>query len=482
MKRLKEQKAITLVALVITIIVLLILAGVALSLVVGETGIAQRAVNAGKVHNISGAKEKFELEVANLASEFYQAKYVNASIGANETVGSYVLSKYTEGTDIPFEDDYKLKRQGNEITLTSTIDGTHETATIDENGKVIWNGLSTTPVVSWTQDGNNITNGTKTLQIGDYVAYDPTDGATTTSVTSYGTDNGYGDQVFNVATYKTKGYGWRVFGVENGKILLIADEMIGPDSGGYLNSTYNTTYYYLQGRTGYQNGVSELDKIGALYGQGKYATGGRSINVTDVNRITGYNPDSSPKYGADQVYEYGNEVTYSWQGSGTVASTSTNGKGGSGSGYSNFYWFNTSAGNWVTSPSAASGTIAKLTSTYYYYSIPDKLGSDNSLKKSLLLGEHPGNSPYGGGGNYYFTNTGAERRYWLGSQYVDCDSSDVYFGLRFVDADGDVYGNGLASSYGYEFYRFFGVLPVVSLQSGVQLEYNTTAEEWQFAE
>ena len=42
----KKERGITLVALVVTIIVLLILAGVAISLTIGQNGIFQRAQNA----------------------------------------------------------------------------------------------------------------------------------------------------------------------------------------------------------------------------------------------------------------------------------------------------------------------------------------------------------------------------------------------------------------------------------------------------
>ena len=44
----KKQKGITLVALVVTIVVLLILAGVALNLVLGENGIITRAKESAK--------------------------------------------------------------------------------------------------------------------------------------------------------------------------------------------------------------------------------------------------------------------------------------------------------------------------------------------------------------------------------------------------------------------------------------------------
>ena len=45
---LKQQKGITLVALIITIIVLLILAGVTISLVLGDNGILNHAQDAGE--------------------------------------------------------------------------------------------------------------------------------------------------------------------------------------------------------------------------------------------------------------------------------------------------------------------------------------------------------------------------------------------------------------------------------------------------
>lgn len=54
---LKEQKGITLVALVITIIVLLILAGITISLTLGEHGIIRRAQNAGNTYQQAANNE-----------------------------------------------------------------------------------------------------------------------------------------------------------------------------------------------------------------------------------------------------------------------------------------------------------------------------------------------------------------------------------------------------------------------------------------
>ena len=63
MKRLKKQvKGITLVALVVTIIVLLILAGVALNFTLGEDGIFKRAGEGTKTYQNASENEKIELD------------------------------------------------------------------------------------------------------------------------------------------------------------------------------------------------------------------------------------------------------------------------------------------------------------------------------------------------------------------------------------------------------------------------------------
>lgn len=62
---LKGQKGITLVALVITIIVLLILAGITISLTVGQRGILNRAQEAGRNYQNAAAKEDEDLRGLN---------------------------------------------------------------------------------------------------------------------------------------------------------------------------------------------------------------------------------------------------------------------------------------------------------------------------------------------------------------------------------------------------------------------------------
>ena len=60
-KELKKNKGITLIALIITIIVLLILAGVTIATLTGENGILTKATEAGKQTEIEGIREEAEL-------------------------------------------------------------------------------------------------------------------------------------------------------------------------------------------------------------------------------------------------------------------------------------------------------------------------------------------------------------------------------------------------------------------------------------
>lgn len=111
MKNLKNQKGITLVALVVTIIVLLILAGVSLSLIAGENGILGRATGAVDKNAQATSKEQAELLIADYAAGFYEEKYVDGT--------------YTTGTQLDYIDAQLKKTEG---TTNKTNDGVHTVA------------------------------------------------------------------------------------------------------------------------------------------------------------------------------------------------------------------------------------------------------------------------------------------------------------------------------------------------------------------
>ena len=66
MKNAKENKGITLVALIITVIVLLILAGVTISLVIGENGVINKSKETAKTTFEKDVQESLELAIADL--------------------------------------------------------------------------------------------------------------------------------------------------------------------------------------------------------------------------------------------------------------------------------------------------------------------------------------------------------------------------------------------------------------------------------
>lgn len=69
MRNFKQDKAITLVALIVTIIILLLLAGITISLVLGDNGILNRAKTSGEEYTKASIKEEIELGIADIAAE-----------------------------------------------------------------------------------------------------------------------------------------------------------------------------------------------------------------------------------------------------------------------------------------------------------------------------------------------------------------------------------------------------------------------------
>lgn len=118
MEKLRKNKGITLIALVITIIVLLILAGVTIATLTGDNGILTQA-NKAKTSNTEGeASEQFAL----LANEWAIEKNTGS-----KTLGEFLNGKITEGELSSVEDN------GNG-TYTIKLNG-YQTI-IDQNGKI----------------------------------------------------------------------------------------------------------------------------------------------------------------------------------------------------------------------------------------------------------------------------------------------------------------------------------------------------------
>ena len=70
-QKLKQSKGITLISLVVTIIVLIILAGISLSLVLGENGVIEKAKETKPIVDVASAQEKLELVKGSVLLEKY---------------------------------------------------------------------------------------------------------------------------------------------------------------------------------------------------------------------------------------------------------------------------------------------------------------------------------------------------------------------------------------------------------------------------
>lgn len=74
----KNNKGITLIALVVTIIVLLILAGVSIAMLTGQNGILNRASDAGESTDVANAKEKVTLAINEAITDYYKDTYTGS--------------------------------------------------------------------------------------------------------------------------------------------------------------------------------------------------------------------------------------------------------------------------------------------------------------------------------------------------------------------------------------------------------------------
>ena len=447
----KTSNGITLIALVITIIVLLILAGVVIATLTGDNGILTKARTAQTTTNEKDEEEQIKIGYSEYLIADQTGKQADFKVSGATVTGN--------------KGDWKIK--------------------FGKTGKEYYFDGDTITKDVWKQDGDTITNieTNQTLKVGDYVDYDPTLEANASDLTYTSKTDRTGansDQEFNVSTYKNAGYGWRVLGTSNGKIRLISEEFIG--AGTYTDS--NRTKYTLKGQQGFINGIEELNKISAIFGHGKGAEKATSITVEDINGITGYNPETA-KFEEGNFNEYGNKVTYTRGSETDLSSSATNGKTWSGT-HSTFNYYDKTN---KTFKSLTSGST-EITSTNYDYN-PLTLGTDkvvtginedgtvNTVYKILFGYDKVGSD------NYFrdFTNGKCAQNYWLASDYARTCDNTVFWGVYTVS--GGIYGSSglISSSYyvgsiGTEFSCSTGVRPVVSLKSDVSLEWNETAKEW----
>ena len=279
--------------------------------------------------------------------------------------------------------------------------------------------------------------------------------STMPSYTSLKTTRGSTNSSDSDATYSVvnnSGIEWIVLGGEGNQIKITTKNIVQPTSGGYTSSGF--TYLRLQGQTGYTNFVNELNKIGAIYGHGKYAdrakftsSGGRSFKMEDLGygeltRTATYTYALETHSGDTEAKVYRYAANKTPDGTSTI-----------GGKYSTFKYMALDASN-STQETEASYTWNELTEsnpsvTLYQYAYSGSRTLDTSVSH-------------------------ADTKYWLASRYLSFLTNRVNFNAYLDSSDKlvdyDLY-NSDDSSY---FSGDSGVRPVVYLQTGIKLSYDST--------
>ena len=333
----RNKRGISLIVLVITIIVMIILAG-AVIISLGNAGIigkAQEAVDANNLKQVqqlaalAWSEAYIDIMEEELTETEKQAKLeaaVDEALEENEvnkdlydievtTSGVSVKAKGAAEEETPGEEDGSTEVAGN-WTLQKTV----------TEGKV-------TEV--------KVTNGTEAYDVGTVINYMP---------------NGVGPTTYTG--------GWKILGVdEQGRLLIMSSASITGSNVTLGGSTLAAaTQSYLDALTTLQTAVDG-------YKDGTIGVEVRSVKVEDIDALTSFDKTT---YGTG-INKYGNEVTYTWDGTdkpaysyGTPATTGNLSLSHSSSG---FTYYDAASGEIVTSAytTTAGTAITTLKSDFYYY-------------------------------------------------------------------------------------------------------------------
>ena len=437
-KAFKSTKGITLIALVVTIIILLILAGVSIAMLTGNNGILTQGKRAKEETAVG-----HEREAAQMAYAGAKAKKLGEEVTAEDVNEQLTINgenaTATQGT--------------NKIIVTFTSGKVY---TIDQSGKITQKNPAKKGTLAYMYEkaeGCTKTDGTCTdaehLHIGDYVNLaNPEEGKVDISATDSGMDNagleGITAQTFEISKTNNKNQlNWRVLGEnENGEIELIAGSPM--KSNNTLDSKENP-YLYLYSAKAYENGKTILDNICELYktkDKTGYISSARSVNQKDIDKVVGLNSiDEIKNVNLLDAY-YGNKnigEEYNFPDNYTPSS-----------------WLN-----------GKTTTSVKGEVDGYYYSVNSKVADD---APSVTVNDRIFKMLFENTELEFKKLTTGGRRYWLASRSVYSVSDIAYFCLGAAITRDGVSRAGssiMFGSGGVDYCRGYAVRPVVSLKSSV---------------
>ena len=427
---LKNKNAITLIALVVTIVVLLILAGVTISLLLDENGIIAKSKDARNANRAGTIRDEISLwEADKVASE--------NGAGSHESMDAFLTRLKTRGL-INDEDIQKIK----------------DTRELQVGKEIIKFPSDAKTLVQAFKD--------REIQVGDYLNYnDYVDESKT--YTTKTNENGWADQKYTA----TKDTYWQVLGLdETGeKLMLISQspikkEMKQKDQTGQevgrtkirlasienavkLGSIGTTTidwettpYLVLKGAYGYVYCEKILNDISGIYSTSLGTA--QSLTAEEINRLIGVTVDytnkkvyanSDPNTNIDKWGVLGNQYTYKE------------------TDYTPESYINSKT-------HATAGTKTDPATAYRYQW--GNLTINDTLKTILFNGTT--------------SDANYAKSYWLASPAVSAGSGGAGFGPGVVNYGVVNAGGGLFYSSGGWNANSFGVRPVVYLESNITVE------------
>ncbi len=418
----KKQSGITLVALVVTVVVLLILAGVSIYLVLDNNGIITKA---------GEAKDRTAIEAIKEARELWSAE---VELGSNESLSDYLFRQglITEEEKTIVDNEGKITRGDYKYSLKETL-------------------------VDMFKAGD--------LQVGDVIDYpNPTEVLAEVKATdSNYSDTGYTspasrtgmsiedgldvdvNQTFTINS-STK---WVVLGLskDGTQLMLITEkplkEVYYLSTGGSYTKGFN-----LRGAKGcaYDYGIAELNKICAIY-KNDLASEARSLTIDDINRLCNVTVDiknkqviNSESENIDEEGNIGTELAF--------VNPYQDQEG----------YLYQSPEDYIDGNALEEQGTLKVTSDSYYYSVSNAIDSDSPLYKVLF-----------GGTKDVFDYWLASRAVYVASDYDYCfwGPGRAYYGNVWseggdlFDSDGHEYSPGGISG---------GFRPVVFLRSDITMD------------
>lgn len=466
MKNLKKNNGITLVALAITIVVLLILAGISINMMIGDNGLITKS------KEIQSNIEQAEAEGQNKINSLQEAEYTEDGVVIqNDSEAPTINSmEIIDITDTSFTVKVNVTETGSGLAkIEYSIDDGENYITPNYNQAKSYTfedlkvGFEEYKVkVKATDANNNSSYASKLigkLKIGDYVnyTYDTVASGYKLTKEQSGYTNSNADDGSQTIAQSSTTLKWRILNIDeaNGTIDLVS-----------ATTTNNAVYF--QGALGYNNGVYLLNEICAkLYSNSSKGITARSINLEDTEKHF-----TDAGLAARNVYNNGT-ATYG------STKTYTDSK----SYYPKLYAYEIGSGVNVTEANASSisqpnngitnpdpykesknspSTSFTVPTTETYTQATDEARNHNLTVTKTAYDNINFNDS-----NKYYDEAGAVLKssssYWVASRYAYCYSSYAFFGLRF--ASSCMKYTTLIDTYVCEWFGGCLLRPVVSLKS-----------------